>query len=275
MSEKDVCKNMARDCAAFLSDMLGNNPVPRTALILGTGWGDAVEFDDSIEVPFQELPGFKDLPSLDGHARRVVYGKLGGIPVLALRGRVHLNESYAEDMFYRYARVQAQMLLELGVEKLVLTCAAGSLGDRAEVGDIVVINGLFTLFAPKMAMFGAEFKSPEDTLTAGFLRKACEAGADLLSMQIGGYVMLRGPFFEGRKYDKPFLATTGCSVVGMSVLPEACIAALYDAEAVALAFVTNDDKEVHSHDENKKRVKESADKLGEFLTRLVRLTENS
>lgn len=269
MTEKDVCLDMAKGCATVIKRKIGDNPVPTTALVLGTGWGDAVQFEDAVEIPFQELPGFRELPGLEGHARRVVYGKLGDNPVLALRGRVHLNESYVEDMVYRYVRVQVQMLLELGVDKLVLTCAAGSLGGRADVGDIVVIDGFVTDRAPKMPMFGGEFFSPDDTLDKDLLRAACVAGKDVLPMKIGGHVMLRGPFFEGRRYDKKLLADLGVTVVGMSVLPEACVAAVYGAKVLGLAFVTNDDKEEHSHEENQKRVKEKAYRLGELLSNIV------
>jgi len=275
ITEKEICKTLAAFCAYIIKEQIGDNPVPKTALVLGTGWGDAVEFEDAVEIPFRELPGFQKLPDLEGHARRVIYGKLGGEPVLALRGRVHLNESYVDDAIYRMVRVQIQMLLELGVEKLILTCAAGSLGGRAEVGQVVVIDGFVSFHAPKMPMFGGEFRSPDDTLDEGMMNQALYASTGIIPITKGGHIMLRGPFFEGRRYDKKLLAQTGATVVGMSVLPEACIAALYGAKVVGLAFVTNDDKEEHSHEENQKRVKERSGSLGAFLTKLVGLISHS
>ena len=82
--------------------------------------------------------------------------------------------------------------------------------------------------------------------------------------------MVRGPFFEGRKYDKTTLARTGASVVGKSVLPEACVASVYDGVRVlALSFVTNDDVEEHSHEENQRAAKAAAPKLGDFLSEVI------
>ncbi len=80
--------------------------------------------------------------------------------------------------------------------------------------------------------------------------------------------MVRGPNFEGRTYDKPFLRMTGVKAVGMSMLPEACIAALYKDVGVRIlpmAFITNDDSEEHSHEVNLARVKEASKKLAQFL----------
>ena len=89
-------------------------------------------------------------------------------------------------------------------------------------------------------------------------------------MHVGGYAMMPGPAFEGRKYDKPFLASAGIKAVGMSVLPEACVAALYDGvKVLPMAFITNDAYEEHSHEENLRRAKERSPLLGGYLTRII------
>lgn len=67
--------------------------LPEIALVLGTGWGDVLELVQPRSVPFGALPGFHELPTLEGHRREVVYGSLQGVPVIALRGRIHLNEA--------------------------------------------------------------------------------------------------------------------------------------------------------------------------------------
>lgn len=77
---------------------------------------------------------------------------------------------------------------------------------------------------------------------------------------------MRGPDFEGRRHDKGNFAKLGADTVGMSVKPECCVAALYEARAMGIAFITNDDKEVHTHETNVARAKASSEKLGAFLT---------
>ena len=253
---------------------------PTVGLVLGTGWGDVLGdylTHQEVEVPFGKLPGFEKLGALDGHRRSVVFGRMAGMPVVALSGRVHLNESHDPE-HWKMVRLQAEMLIKLGVKTLILTCAAGSLVPAARVGNIVAVDGFVTLFAPTMPLLGGEFVSPEDAIDQDLVRRIwndrVDGGFELVNV-VGSYGMVRGPFFEGRKYDKALLRQCGAHTVGMSMLPEACVAALYADEGVRvlpLAFITNDHSEEHSHEENMRRAKASAAKLGAFLCRAVALT---
>lgn len=276
-------ENKAHVAALRIRSQLGIKEAPAIGLVLGTGWGDAITFDDAREIPFGHITGFEDLAQLEGHARRVVYGKLGGVPVIALRGRVHLNERPNDPALAMMVRLQTEMLLQMGVKTLIVTCAAGALSKDGKhglsVGGICVVDGFVTLYAPEMPLVAGEFCSPEDTLDERLQRIACDlafgSGYEL-SASCGGHVMVRGPFFEGRKYDKQLLANTGASVVGMSLLPEACVAALYPGvKVLGLAFITNGMLEEHSHEENVKRAKEKSAKLGAYLARIVRDIEGS
>lgn len=163
------------------------------------------------------------------------------------------------------------MLLQLGVRKLILTCAAGSLQEHRRVGDIVVMDGFVTTCgAPIMPLWAGEFCSAEDALGAELRQLALdEALTQRITATTGGYAMYRGPGFEGRRYDKAVLTDSGAAVVGMSVVPEAYIAALYEADVLGLAFITNSTFETHSHEANLARVREASGKLGRYLTALV------
>jgi len=260
----------ARQAAAYIRQKLSLTEEVRIGVILGTGWGDTLKLENVQEIDFAEIPGFEKMPpAIEGHARKLVYGTVAGRPVLALKGRLHVNEDPVGERQYPLVRLQVEMLLQLGVYVLILTCAAGGLAGRVDVGDIVIIDGFVTLFAPTMPLYGGEFCSPEDALNRKLARIAFDLGEED-GIKTGGHVMLRGPFFEGRKYDKCNLARTGASVVGMSVLPEACVAALYDGvHVLALAFVTNDDVEEHSHDDNQRAAKAAAAKLSGYLTKVI------
>lgn len=247
---------------------LGRAPAKQPiGLILGTGWGTVLKFAGAVEIPFGKILGFRELAALEGHARRLVIGTLGGKKVVALRGRVHLNEAPASPNVARMVRLQTEMLFQLGVRTLIVTSAVGSLRGALPVGGIAVVDGFVTLYAPEMPMWAGEFASPDDTLDPklqAIAREVCPLVAKTV-----GQVMVRGPFFEGRRYDKALLAATGAGVVGMSMLPEACIAALYGAKVLGLGFVTNDDVAEHSHDENQRRAKAAAPHLCSFLARIV------
>jgi purine-nucleoside phosphorylase len=268
-------ENRAQVAAYRARDALGipKDASPEVALILGTGWGDTLEMKVEAEAPLKQLPGFEKLGSLDGHRRMLSYGRIAGRPAVALRGRIHLNESHDPD-HWMMVRLQAEMLVKLGARRLILTNAAGSLSPRVRVGDIVLADGFLLAFAPPLPLVGGEFVSPEDAIDRDFVDGAFDASSDLCGLvKRGGYAMLRGPAFEGRRYDKALLASSGASVVGMSTVPEAAVAALYAEDGVRVvpvSYVTNSAHEDHSHEENCRRAKADAPRLGSFLTGIVR-----
>lgn len=237
-------------------------------IVLGTGWGDVLAMDHAREMSFAEIPGFERLQRLEGHARRLVAGTIAGRPVLALRGRVHCNETPADPALAAMVRLQTEMLFHLGVRTLIITSAVGSLRGALPVGGVGIVNGFVTLYAPEMPLWAGEFCSPEDAMSEFLQAIALEERGPLEAARVG-HVMVRGPFFEGRRYDKGLLAATGAGIVGMSMLPEACIAALYGVDALGLGFVTNDDIATHSHEENLARAKASAEHLGAYLARII------
>ena len=243
---------------------------PKIGLVLGTGWGDTFHPVDQQRCSFQEIDGLGGLDVLAGHARKVVYGSVHGNPVIALSGRIHMNESPSPEHGDK-VRLHIEMLARLGVKKFIFTAAVGSLTAKIPVGSIVGVDGFVTLYAPDMPLKTGEFVSPEDMLIKS---SAANTAAKLNNLEYctGGHVMVRGPFFEGRKYDKRLLAASGASVVGMSILPETCVAALYDIPVLALGFVTNTAVEEHSHKTNQERSKNAAKKLGEFLDTLISFT---
>ena len=266
-------KERALAGAEFLRSKLnvGKEPI---GLVLGTGWGDKLMLSESREISFAEVPGFTKLPDLPGHARKYVVGLSGEREVVALSGRIHLNEDPGNAEIYKMVRLQTEILMQLGVKKLIVTCAAGCLpGGNALMNELVVIDGFVTLFAPQMPLWAGEFCSPEDTLTKRAREVALDYGICKSfpgKVTLGGYAMVLGPFFEGRMYDKQALANTGASIVGMSTLPEACIAALYPGvEVLALAFVTNGYIGTHSHEGNLAQAKLYSDGLGKYLTQVI------
>lgn len=270
------------------------NRTPSTAVILGMGWGAAIEAG-ALFVPLKtHVPGFEQLGELSGHARRIGCVEIGGELVLVQQGRVHLNEAFPGQEFEvnAMARLQVEMAVLLGAKKFVLTAAVGGLGGAVSVGDLVIIESLLSLYAPPFPLFGGEFCSPEDVLSDVLAREATLAFADRALPYRAGicHAMVRGPNFEGRKKDKGVLqgnrrnrshgSSVGADVVGMSIQPElAVIAACSTNErplcALALGFVTNNDAEAHSHSVNQERALKYADRMSrglrETLERIVAL----
>ena len=257
----------------FLID--GGNARPDVGVVLGTGWGQALPWEEKtiIRRGIGSLPGFDaaHLRALAGHVRQVVFGRVDRRQVVALQGRIHLNEAPHDQNLARMFRLQIEMLIKLGVKTLILPAATVSLKPEIEVGDIMVVDGFMTLFAPDMPLFAGEFSSPEDTLDPELLELAVASVNEITGhAKVGGYAMVRGRFFEGGKYDKSFLMATDASTVGMSTLPEACVAALYpDVKVIALNFITNTAFETHSHDVNQERARKKAYDMGRVLGSII------
>ena len=68
---------------------------PKIGIILGSGLGgmaDAIE--NPVVIPYEEIDGFPR-STVSGHAGRLVVGKLNGVDVLCMQGRVHFYEDTA------------------------------------------------------------------------------------------------------------------------------------------------------------------------------------
>lgn len=256
---------------------------PRTAVILGTGWGDVLREQavrsgmSYAKIELASLPGFellKELDGIDGHKRELVIWN----NIVMLCGRIHMNEATLNPYVKYLVRLQVETLLQMGVENLILTNAAGSLKPEIKVGDIVAHTGFITLFAPPRPMFPGEFVSAEDCLSEKNAKLIIKCANSVgLAAHMGAGAMVTGPDFEGRQYDKAIMRECGASMAMMSILPEAAVASLYTGQETnrqkvnvyAMSFITNNDSEEHSHEENQKRAHEKAQLLGKMLEDLI------
>src|SRR5690349_13367653 len=109
---------------------------PETAIILGSSLGPVAEAVTSpVRVPYRDLPGFP-VPGISGHSGEVFAGHLAGKPVLVLRGRGHPYERGDAAVM----RPVIEALQALGLTRLVLTNAAGSLKPNMRPGSIMLIT---------------------------------------------------------------------------------------------------------------------------------------
>src|SRR5207253_2902520 len=96
---------------------------PRIALVLGSGLGAfADEFAGAKKIPYAKIPHFPR-STATGHAGQLVFGKVDGVEVAGMQGRVHLYEGYSPQQVVFPIRVFARM----GVKAVILTNAAGGI----------------------------------------------------------------------------------------------------------------------------------------------------
>jgi purine-nucleoside phosphorylase len=154
------------EAAAFLKSML--DPLtPRIGIVLGSGLGalaDAVS--EAVVVPFTEIPHFP-ISTVVGHTGRIVAGKLGGVPVLVMQGRVHYYEGYTPQEVTFPMRV----LGILGLRAVILTNAAGGIKEGYKIGQLVAIAdhinfmGFNPLVGPNEPRFALRPASGRDSST--------------------------------------------------------------------------------------------------------------
>ncbi|UTW58233.1 purine-nucleoside phosphorylase [Kordiimonas sp. SCSIO 12603] len=235
MSYEDV-----QTCASFIREKL-DGPVPAVAMVLGSGLNDLA---DSIENPtilsYADLPGFPK-PTVEGHAGRMLIGKLGGKGVICMQGRAHAYEGHDN---YKLA-FSTRVLWALGVEILVLTNAAGSLDEEAGPGSLMAItdhinfSGVNPLVGINDERFGPRFSDMTaawDKELTDDLRKCAEQLS--IKLHEGTYLMAKGPNFETPAEIKAF-RVWGANAVGMSTVPECLVARHCGMRVCGVSSITN------------------------------------
>jgi purine-nucleoside phosphorylase len=215
---------------------------PEIGIILGTGLGRlASEIDEEVAIPYGEIPGFP-VSTVETHDGRLIFGRLGGVPVVAMQGRFHLYEGYTPHEVTFPVRV----LKELGVETLLISNAAGGMNPQWKKGELMLITdhinfqGVNPLVGPNIDEWGPRFPDmsrPYDPdLGAIAARKALEMG---IKLHEGVYVAVVGPNMETRA-EYRFLRALGADVVGMSTVPENIVARHMGMRVMAISVITDE-----------------------------------
>ena len=214
---------------------------PTVAMVLGSGLGDYADtLESPVRIPFSEIPNFP-LPTVPGHTGALVFGRKEGKEVVVLQGRIH----YYEGLPMREITLPIRVLAALGVKKLVLTNAAGSVNHFFSPGNLMLISdhinfsGMNPLIGPNPEGFGPRFPDCSNLYTAT-LREAIKekAAAAGIGLQEGVYAMYSGPNYETPAEIRMF-RILGADAVGMSTVPEALVAGQCGMEIVGISCITN------------------------------------
>ncbi|KXF78845.1 purine nucleoside phosphorylase [Paramesorhizobium deserti] len=213
-------------------------PMPKLALVLGSGLGGLVEkLEDAVRFSYAELPGFP-ASGVTGHAGELVAGRLSGKPVLVLSGRAH----YYEHGNPAAMRPALETLKALGVETLILTNAAGSVREDLAPGSVMMIDdhinysGLNPLISePSDARFVGMTTAYDADLKQAFEKAAIKAGE---ALPRGVYMWFSGPSFE-TPAEIRMARVLGADAVGMSTVPEVILARFLGLRVAACSVITN------------------------------------
>jgi len=214
---------------------------PKIALILGSGLGAfADEFSSATQIPYAKIPNFPRSTAI-GHAGQLVLGKVDGISVAGMQGRVHLYEGYSARQVAFPVRVFARM----GVKAIIVTNAAGGINLNYSEGALVALRDHINLqsanplIGPNDERFGPRFPDVTSAYDPDFRRFVSEAGRKLkLNLHQGVYLALSGPNYETPSEIHAF-RTLGADLVGMSTVPEVLAARHSGIRVLGISCVTN------------------------------------
>ncbi len=214
---------------------------PLTAVVLGSGLGEAAEdVEEPVVLKGEDIPNWP-VSTAPGHAGQVIMGKIAGRPVVLLQGRVHFYEGYC----LQAVTFPTRVLGMLGVRQFVATNACGGIRDDLRTGDIVAVEdhinlmGANPLTGPTEPRWNPRFPDMSHAYSPRLLslmeRAAGSAGVEL---KRGVYAAFMGPSFE-TPAEVRMARALGADLAGMSTVPEVIVANAMGIETGVLSCVAN------------------------------------
>ncbi len=214
---------------------------PKVAVVLGSGLGAfANELQDAVAIPYSEISNWP-LSTAEGHAGKLVLGRIGKTDVAVMAGRVHLYEGYSPAEVTFGIRVLGAM----GVRGIVFTNAAGGInlsyarGALVLISDHINLQGSNPLVGPNDDLLGPRFPDMTEAYSLRYRETARAVAAEQnISLAEGVYAALLGPSYE-TPAEIRYLRTIGADLVGMSTVPEVIVANHMGIGVLGISCVTN------------------------------------
>ena len=245
--------------------------VPDVAIVLGSGLGDyGKEIKVVAELDYHDIEGFP-VSTVLGHAGKFIFGYVGDVPVVCMKGRVHFYEGYPISDVVLPTRLMKLM----GAEVLFLTNASGGANPAFKAGDLMMMTDHISCFVPNPLMgenldeLGPRFPDMSEVydkdLQEIIRNCAKEAGIDLKE---GVYLQLTGPAYE-TPAEVRMIGMLGADAVGMSTAVEAIAANHMGMKICGISCICNLGAGLSPTPLTHKEVQEAADKTAPLFKKLV------
>ena len=222
---------------------------PEIGIILGSGLGDFADEFNSVTVPYNEIPGF-ERSNVQGHKGQLVFAEINGKKVVMMQGRYHFYEGYS----MQTVTYPVKIMKKLGVEKLIITNAAGAVNKSFNPGELMFITD-------HINFMGTRFPDMSEIYSKEFITKAENIAKRLnIKYQKGVYAATTGPSYETPAEIKMY-SILGADAVGMSTAPEAIVANYCGLKVLGISCLTNYAAGVSSNPLNHQEVIDTANKV--------------
>jgi purine-nucleoside phosphorylase len=261
--------------AEFIQSL--SSSTPKIGIELGSGLGNFIDHVQSpITIPYSDIPFFT--PTIvEGHEGRLILGKLDGVDVAILHGKLHAYEGLSMEEIVFPIRT----LATLGIESLILTNAAGGVNPNFTPGDLVIIQDHINLIGqnPLVGHSVKEFNPTLPNMGTIYhpgIQEIIHTLAKELNLDIkqGTYAAMLGPTYE-TKAEVKMLQVIGADMVGMSIVPEAIAAAHLGINVSGISCITNMANGITNHTMNakpeilQKKAREVMDNFSKLLVKTV------
>ena len=247
-----------------------------TGIILGSGLGRLSEEVEIIDkIPYGKIPGFKT-STVKGHNGILIYGKLAGVKVLVMDGRIHYYEGYS----MKNVTFPERVMNSLGIKYLLLSNASGGMNQDFKVGDLMIINDHINMF-PEHPLrgknedtLGPRFPAMKDVYDKELIQMAKDIAVENnIEIEEGVYVGVQGPAYETPSEYRLYHGWKG-DAVGMSTVPEAIVAHHMNMKVFGISVITDmwrpDDPQDVSHEEVQKMAKMAEPRMALIFRELVK-----
>jgi purine-nucleoside phosphorylase len=254
----------------FISQQVNIKPV--AAIILGSGLGSfGDELIDKEIVNCKDIPHYP-VPRVAGHAGVWIFGRLENVPILALKGRVHTYEGYST----RQVTYPIRLLAEMGIEKLIITNAAGAINKDFNPGDLMLIkdhiNFLFDspLLGDNTLSANQRFIDLSLAYDPGFIDGAKSIAQKLnIPLRTGVLICFRGPAYETAAEIK-MARVLGADAGTMSTVPEVIAANQLKMRVLGISCITNMATGILNQKLSHEEVTQTADRIKDKFVRLIK-----
>lgn len=215
---------------------------PEIGIVLGTGLGQLVNhIKIESEVDYVDIPNFP-VSTVEFHSGKLIFGKLENKKVVVMQGRFHLYEGYSLQEITFPVRV----LKALGIQKLLISNAAGAINLNFKKGDIMLIEdhinlqGGSPLAFKNVSEFGERFTDMSEPYNLNLRNSILDiAKKEDITLHKGIYAAVVGPQLE-TKAEYRYLKTIGADAVGMSTVPEVIVANHLGLPVLAVSVLTDE-----------------------------------